>query len=646
MLVGHHKNYEVNFQRGLNIIYGDSETGKSSILGLINYLLGSKKIDLYDEIEQAGKYCLLEAELNGKIYTIKRDIFLNNSNIEVYPSTIESMDEVFPLEFSVDYSKEGPAGFFSDFLLDALDIPKIRVKQAPSKDESPLARLSFRDIFKFCYLNQDEVGSRDLLDNDNPIIYTKVKETFKFIHNILDSQLAELQDELSRKTKEKGELEARCQAVASFLREVKIESIEELEVRAMELAQDISLVEHEVAQITANMRSDNQYFNELRNIISISEAKMKDYKQKIEEVRFNLEQHIALKKEYQNDIEKLKASIDMANKLPNSPTQTLHTFSCPLCNSTTRVSNFLECLDDNGVDALKNELRSLKSRSTNLDRHISEQRNNCILLEQDLGMLMEETDKTRELLDIKTSDYISPYVQQRDSLISRKAALTEERNKIEYLRKVRKQLDELCRLSQKLKTQIEDIKHQITELQKTSPSPESVTNSLGDVLSDFLSLVGIYNPYGIRINEKSFLPIVREREYDSLSSGGLRTIASIGYILSLLVRGLHQKSNLPSFVMLDTVSKYLGKTKNKYLEKTDSKADLAEGVSDPMKRVNMFKYLIRLHKRHGHEFQMILVDNDIPSELELLLGAFTAKRFSVVGQAGLSIGFIDDARHH
>ncbi len=92
VVVGHEKKYRVNFYKGVNIIYGDSATGKSSILNLIDYLLGAKKFDLYPEIEASGKYAVLDLELNGNRYTIKRDIFNPKLPIEVYPCSFDDVD--------------------------------------------------------------------------------------------------------------------------------------------------------------------------------------------------------------------------------------------------------------------------------------------------------------------------------------------------------------------------------------------------------------------------------------------------------------------------------------------------------------------------------------------------------------------------
>ncbi|MGK3471730.1 AAA family ATPase [Klebsiella pneumoniae] len=84
ILVGVRKNYIVKFEDGLNIIHGDSDTGKSSILEFINYLLGASKIELADEIISSVNYAALEVIINDSAYTIVRDIYKPQNFIEVY----------------------------------------------------------------------------------------------------------------------------------------------------------------------------------------------------------------------------------------------------------------------------------------------------------------------------------------------------------------------------------------------------------------------------------------------------------------------------------------------------------------------------------------------------------------------------------
>ena len=105
LLIGTRKNYSVPFHPGLNIIHGDSDTGKSSILDLIDYCLGGKDIDMYDELQSSAEYCLLEVSLNDKIFTISRDIFDSGKNIKIYSADILGMDTVFPIEYTTSVSK-------------------------------------------------------------------------------------------------------------------------------------------------------------------------------------------------------------------------------------------------------------------------------------------------------------------------------------------------------------------------------------------------------------------------------------------------------------------------------------------------------------------------------------------------------------
>lgn len=646
ILKGRNKDYTVNFKKGLNIIYGDSDTGKSSILNIINYLLGYKKIKSYSELESNCLYAMLQISLNDKIYTIKRNIFKSNEFIEVYPGEIENIEKVFPMEFAPEYNtKCGPAGFFSDFLLESLGIPRIKVKKAPSKADSDMVRLSFRDIFKFSYMNQDNVGSEFLLDSYNWSVFAKNKETFRFIHNLLDTQISELEQEISEKEKNRNELEKKSDAISSFLREVRLDTLEKLESELDHIDNVIIHLDFEIEKINKEMRSDDKYFDELRNAIVILDENIRICQKELFEEKISLEQNRQLAKEYQSDIEKVKSVIEAINKLPNKSNIKLDV-TCPLCQSTMHIEN----LDDEFVitdeETLKNESKSLNKRNKGLKILIEEQRNNIYDKEKRLVNLNGDLVAARELLDIKSVEYVTPYIQQRDSFISKRASVLEERNNLIYLIKVRKQQEQIYNQINIVSSQLKGLREQLTELKKTTPTSQQIRNRLADVLEDFIRNVGVRNPHGISISDKNFLPVIRNKEYSELTSGGLRTIVSVGYFLSHLANGLTNSSNLPSFVMIDTISKYLGKTKTKYLSKTDKVADMSEGVNDPTKRINMFKYLIRLHKKYSEEHQIIIVDNDIPNELELLLREFTVKRFSVDGKTGFEKGLINDADYN
>ena len=115
ILIGGRKNYVVPFSRGVNIVYGDSATGKSSILECINYLLGSSKL-IYDrEIESSVRFIMMEVFLNGRPHVIRRDLFKPANPIEVYLTGLDLIDTVFPKKLTPSFGvAPGSDGYFSD----------------------------------------------------------------------------------------------------------------------------------------------------------------------------------------------------------------------------------------------------------------------------------------------------------------------------------------------------------------------------------------------------------------------------------------------------------------------------------------------------------------------------------------------------
>ncbi|MED3541332.1 hypothetical protein ABEX53_10645 [Bacillus toyonensis] len=195
-----------------------------------------------------------------------------------------------------------------------------------------------------------------------------------------------------------------------------------------------------------------------------------------------------------------------------------------------------------------------------------------------------------------------------------------------------------------MREQIRKLNEKLDKLKENMPSIESVLDKIGLYIKEFLEFIPIRNAYGMGISDKKFLPVVRDREYSDLTSGGLRTLTSIGYIVSLLKNSLLTDTHYPSLIMLDTVGKYLGKTK-KDEKDTNVNEDKKEQLDDPSKYVNIYKFLDEMsisfiNKQIKH--QIIIVDNDFPNELKEKYMKYVVKRFSVE-EDGFERGFINNA---
>ena len=639
-LVGRRKNYKVSFQNGLNIIYGDSDTGKSSILNLVNYCLGASSIDLYDEIEIAGNYCLLEVLLLGTKYTIKRDIFNPKAEIEVYESSYDEIEDYFPKYYSPNYVQVSEDGVFSEFLLNSMNIPVVKLKESPSKVDSKMKSLSFRDIFKYNYLTQDKVGSKFLF-GENYVLISKLKETFKLMYNVLDTQITQLEGIIGEKVKERNDLNKKNTAISSFLKETEIDSLKRILEKKEEKEVELEKLNQNIAKIDSEIMSDNSDLDSVRNEIKQIEKEIYEMSSNSEVREQELKQNIALRNEYSNDIKKIKGTIEVLEKFPNIKDRDT---SCPVCEQTMKISTLKNQFINSNTQSIKAELNGLRRRQKDL-RDINENLKNAILKAD--GDVKDKTDKLnglREQFDRQTKELVTPFISQRDSLTSKIGGIKSDIENLKHFYKMRNQQATIDAELIRVQNSIDEYNDDLKVLKESAPTLDSVFLILADSLQYFLRFIGVKNVQNVSISPKTYLPVIRNRNYENITSGGVRTLSSVGYYLTLLEYAISNTSNYPSFLMIDTIAKYIGKTKEEDLAYTNKQEDINEGMNDSTKYENLYKYLMNLSERYEDSFQVLVVDNDLPMGLEPKLKPYVVKHFTTNAIVpGTEIGFIDDA---
>ena len=639
ILVGTNKDYVVPFDSGLNIIYGDSDTGKSSILNLINYCLGASQLDTYEEIESKGQYCLLDLDLLGTRYTIKRDIFDKKADIEVYHGGYKMIDNSFPKFYAPNYSQNAEDGNFSEFLLQAMRIPLIKIKEAPSKEVTKMVKLSFRDIFKYNYLDQDKIGSKKIF-GDNFVLITRLKETFKLMYNVLDGQITELEGRISVLQADKSTLTAKNNSVASFLKETQVESLAELTEQRELLENQLHLLRTAIKEIDFEIISGSEELNHLRKEVNDLELEIRQAYQDQNSLELEIKQNIALRNEYRNDIRKMDATIEALEKFPKIADKEL---DCPLCDSVVNVSKLKEHFGNTDTKGILGELKSLKRRMRDLDsiyKNLKEIENKRI---NEIKNSISQLEELRVLLDKQSVNVISPYLNKRDTLSYQAGTLQSDIKNIQHFYKIRFQQSINDAEIIELQRNVDELKETLSSLKKDAPSLDKILKELGDKVKEILVFVGVKNPTNISISPKTYLPVIRGRDYEKITSGGVRTVSSVAYYISLMVYAIENPVNYPSFLMIDTITKYLGKVKERDLESTNRAEDENEGMTDSEKNENIYKYLLTLNSLKD-SFQLIIVDNDIPDALFDDLKGYIRKHFSTTNIPGTEIGFIDDAR--
>lgn len=642
ILVGHRKEYVVPFYPGVNIIYGDSDTGKSSILQLISYCLCASDLDMYDELEDSVQYAVLEVYLGGVIYCIKRDIFDPKRKVEVYLSPYEKIGNIFPRKLfpNVSGGIDNPENF-SNFIYECLGFPSVKIKQSPTQDKSKMSRLSFRHLFKFCYVNQDDLGSKNLLGLQNRAKYASTKEVFKYIFNALDDEVSSINDEISEKSNEKSKVEEKYKFVSEFLREINFQGAISFDDEIALIEEEVENLEEQLKGVNSRVVEDSDTYSEYQSVLTEVISEIKHLETQKNDAIEALEKFSRLRNDYSNDIEHLEALREAGDLIGH---KNITSSNCPICDTKISLDEIKLQLEVSENISIDDEIRSIKSKLRSTVALEESQHKEIVRLDNALLERVVDRDRIKFMIDEEISQYVSPYLHERDRIVSAISELKEKKSKYAHFLKIRNQQNLLIKDAKRLESAIKILKDKLESLKKDFPDFDGVLKSIGNSLNSYLDNVKIKNRTDVSISDSSFLPIVRARNYEKITSGGLRTVVSIGYFSSILEEGISSETRLPAFLMIDTVGKYLGKTKEKYLDQTDKESDAEEGISDPDKYNNIYRHLIDLAVRFedvGRGCQIILVDNDVPISVQDEHRGFIVAQFDDTGLEH-PIGLIDD----
>lgn len=162
---------EVNFYKGLNFIYGPTDTGKTYIYQLIKYLLGSndKPKDIPENNDFINVFLEITSNFTGKTFTLNRVIGTNK--IYVYES---SFDNINNSTHSNPFNTNGRSKIISKELMQHAGLEtEYQIKKKINEEE--YQNINFRNYLYFSMV--DEVS---IIKDKSPLITGQfVSKTFE-----------------------------------------------------------------------------------------------------------------------------------------------------------------------------------------------------------------------------------------------------------------------------------------------------------------------------------------------------------------------------------------------------------------------------------------------------------------------------------
>jgi DNA repair exonuclease SbcCD ATPase subunit len=406
----------IKFEKGLNVIYGPSDTGKTFIFQCIDYMLGDSSSP--KEIPESKKFNMIYlfiTTLNGENFKLERALSGSDYKVENLKDNTT---------FELTYKNGTNNKSISDFLLDILNLSNKKIRKNAAGETK---NLYFQQLKRFFLVDEVEIiTEKSLIVSGQYTEKTFEENVFKFLltgqddSNIIVSLKPK---DVQNKT---GKLEVYNELISQIETQLKDIDYKKVDEQIEKLNTKISEFKNEKFSLSKEL---SQLNSEKNNLIK----EIDGYKKSWVNLGEILKRSSILKKQYTSDISRLKATIELGTMFPDKKT------SCPVCDSS-----ITESLDmDNLISATKSEIDKIfkllieveKSESifiqdkNDLENKIQtkeEELKTIILdienevnnkIESIVSQIQQYTDKKEELTKIKLlKDNLNDYISVRDEI--------------------------------------------------------------------------------------------------------------------------------------------------------------------------------------------------------------------------------------
>tara|TARA_R110002012_G_scaffold60274_5_gene157580 strand:- start:1115 stop:3067 length:1953 start_codon:yes stop_codon:yes gene_type:complete len=607
----------INFNTGaLNIITGESKSGKSALVGIIDYCLGSKSCNIYDGIIRR------KTEFFSIVITFgDEDVFISRLNPDVRnKSTIDEIfvkrsytDKELPLieEFVPNFN----TSLLKSFLSEKININEnIHIPDSLSRD--PL-EANFRHARIFSFQPQYVIAQPNQLFYHQDDTFTKmaIKDTLPYFLGAINADSLQIEREISKKKR--------------LLNQLSREKREEDKLKEDGVSKAYSLIEEAKEIGVIEKTTDPKSVKEAYEVL----LKVKDWEYKELELKGDdsglkklIEDRLVFKNKLgkiEDDINAVKHYMKTASKYSNEIRQqeirlesigffndedTNDTNTCPLCDNHLEVSNPTIQNIKSNLFEIRNDLKNTTQESPrvqsyldNLDDSQVEIQNKLEITERGITALYNQKDKARTLRDLNI---------RRGRVIGR-VSLFLENIDIE---------EPKSSLEQRIKVLQDDINDLLKKVDKESTEEKlnSILNRINLQMTEWSNLIDVeYQGNPIRFDIKNLDLIVDTEEKPIPLSKGIGSGANwVAYHL-LLLMALHKSfvnkdRPVPRFLFIDQPTQvYYPPENNPNIVEINS-----EGSSDDKAVKAMFDFMYLVAKELSPNFQIIVMDHALLNNAE------------------------------
>lgn len=591
----------------VNIITGESKSGKTAIIDIVDYCLGSKDCRIADGIIRDNVYwfSITIVFANKDEYFIARlnpNIKGVNSVSELY---LEKIDKDYVPRFDEIHNNSNIDGL-KEFLSRKLGIAE-NLQIAENNTREPL-EVNFKHARYYCFQPQQLIAQREYLfyKQTEPFISQSIKDSLPYILGAIREDSLKIEQTIIQKKRELNRLQREKNEAEKIVSEgiskafALIEEAKEFGI----LDKDASVKNEKEALIILDSIKDweyNQKDVEIKGENSILKEliqKRNEYKSdlgKLEDTIIATEAFVKSNFNYSEEVEQQKVRLESINLFSNVEVDDTH---CPLCKSCLEttipsISAIQESLSklNKSLDETTREKPKLNKYLDSLIVESKELKESILKTENGISALYTEHENARRLRDLNLR---RGKVIGRISLFLESIDFTIDNNLNIKISKLKKEVDDLLNLVDK---------------ENKEDKLASILNKINLQMSNWVKSLDVEQEDSLIRFDLSKLTLIADSSTRSIPLSQMGSGANwVSYHL-LIHFALHQhfiQANrpVPHFLMIDQPTQvYFPPAKD------INNDGLITTSSDEVAVNKMFDFIIDTTNKLDSNFQVIITDH-------------------------------------
>lgn len=584
---------------GLNVVRGDITTGKTTFVRLLRALLAKVPDSLPPEVSSV-RAVQGDLQLRGFKWRVYRPLVTTSDA----PVEVAQVDPTNPEPEAIRLQATGVEGSYSSFLLRQLGLPIVVVPEGSSGATARLNPVSMTDWLGYCIVTGDELDS-EVFGHRETFRDRKRRAVFELIYGLYDAELSDLLAQLRSVELKLEALEQEAEIIERFLAgtpfsnpialaaELEVREAQLREVRASrsELVHRSAAGAGEIGELRGHMLDLRSRRDQLQENSTQLISQLDDLEELLRQLTSQSAKltRAIVAGDWLVDFDFLVCPRCGNDVLPNAEPEGV----CYLCHQPERPENSQDVLltEQRRVVSQIEETQTISgARSSSL----SETRSALSEIDLQLASAAAQLDRV-------TAEFVSDEATAIGSQAAEQARLeTEIAKLVEYNALFSRSEDrgsEKADLRQRLFALSESIDAKTLNIRAAE---ENVT-ALEDRFFEYLQRLHIpqlADTLTVRINRTTYMPEVSGRSFDELSSQGLKTLVNAAHALAHHTVAIDRGLPLPGFLVLDGVSANSGH----------------EGF-DQDRVEDLYRLIMEIGVEYAHSLQLVVVDNDVPSQL-------------------------------